>query len=89
VPLATAVFALDKIIKLYPNPTKDSFQINLGDTLLENDVQNISIVDVKGSLVQKNDKFKEVFDIKKLSKGTYFVKIQFSNTQVTKKLIVQ
>lgn len=89
VPLSAAVFTFEKNIKLYPNPAKDNFQISLGNDFIENDFQNISIFDIKGCLVQKNNKFKEIIDIKNLSKGTYFVKIQFSNSQVTKKLIVQ
>lgn len=89
VPLATAVFHLYDTIKLYPNPAKDNFQISLGDSFLENDVKSISIFDVKGSLVKKSSLFKSIIPIDNLKHGTYFVKIQFTNTQVIKKLIVK
>ena len=89
VPLATNDFAIETAIKLYPNPTKDIVQINLGSTILESDVKNICIYGIKGDLVSKTNKFIPNIDIKNLAAGTYFVKIQFSNIQVTKKLIIQ
>ena len=79
----------EKKITIYPNPTTDFLHINLGNYFLESDVKNISIVDLKGSLVSKTEKFNSSIDIKKLEKGTYFVKIQFLNSIVTKKLLVK
>jgi hypothetical protein len=81
--------AIEKNIILYPNPTTDFLNINLGDASLESDVQNIYIYDLKGSLLSKTPKFESNLDIKSLSKGTYFVKIQFINSVVTKKLLVK
>ena len=89
VPLGTTVFTLEKSIKLFPNPAKDNFQIHLENDFIQNDILTISIYDVKGNLVLKTEKFKEIIDIKNLRSGTYFVKIQFSNVLVSKKLIVQ
>jgi Secretion system C-terminal sorting domain/YHYH protein len=81
--------AIEQNIKLYPNPATDILKINLGNDALISDVQNIYIYDLKGSLISKTPKFESSLDIKNLSKGTYFVKIQFSNSVVTKKLIVK
>jgi len=81
--------AIEKNITIYPNPATDILQINLGNETLESDVKTIAVYDVKGSLVSKTPKFIPTLDIKQLSKGTYFVKIQFSNSVVTKKLIVK
>ena len=89
VPLAVEVFKLNENLKIYPNPANTNFQINMDGSYLESEVLSISVIDFKGSLVKKIEKFESVIDIKNLSKGTYFVKIQFSNTQVVKKLIVQ
>ena len=89
VPLSTIDYGLENKVALFPNPAKENFQINLDNAFLENDVQNISIIDSKGSLIQKINKFKSVIDIQNLYKGIYFIKIQFSNGQLTKKLIVQ
>uniref|UniRef100_UPI00375324CC T9SS type A sorting domain-containing protein n=1 Tax=Flavobacterium sp. TaxID=239 RepID=UPI00375324CC len=83
------VIAIEKNITIYPNPATDVFKINLGNDFLENDVEQISIYDIKGSLVYKIQKFNSSIDIKKLEKGTYFVKIQFSNSVITKKLLVK
>jgi hypothetical protein len=88
--LAAANFiSIEKSITIFPNPAIDILQINIGNTFLENDVQTISIYDLKGSLVSKTVKFSPILNIKNISKGTYFVKIQFSNSTVSKKLIVK
>jgi len=88
--LAAANFiSIEKNITIFPNPATDILQINLGNAFLENDVQTISIYDLKGSLVSKTLKFDPSLNIKNVSKGTYFVKIQFSNSTVSKKLIVK
>ncbi|MBC7523307.1 MAG: T9SS type A sorting domain-containing protein [Flavobacterium sp.] len=81
--------AVEKNITIYPNPATEILQINLGNPFLENDVQTISIYDLKGSLVLKTPKFVPTLDIKPLAKGTYFVKIQFANSEVTKKLMIK
>ncbi len=88
--LATEKFiAIEQNIMIYPNPATDILKINLGNDTLQSDVQNISIFDLRGSLVSKTPKFEPSLDIKNLTKGTYFVKIQFSNSVVTKKLVVK
>jgi hypothetical protein len=86
---ATDFIAIEKSITVYPNPATDILNINLGNTNLENEVQNISIFDLKGSLISGTSKFVPSLDIKKLSTGTYFVKIQFSQSVVTKKIVVK
>ncbi len=87
--LSTAnVISIEKNITIFPNPATDILQINLGNDFLENDVQTVSIYDLKGSLVYKTLRFSPVLNIKNVSKGAYLVKIQFSNSVVSKKLIV-
>ena len=86
---ATNFISIEKNITIFPNPATDNLQINIGNGFLENDVQTISIFDLKGSLVFKTAKFTPNLNIKNLSKGTYFVKIQFSNSMVSKKLLVK
>lgn len=80
---------IEKNITIYPNPATDILQINLGNDGLENDVKSIEVYDAKGILVLKTHEFVSTLDIKKLSTGTYFVKIQFINSMVTKKLMVK
>jgi hypothetical protein len=86
---ADQFIAIEQNIKLYPNPTTDILKINLGNNLLESEVQAILIYNLTGSLVSKTTKFESNLNIENLSKGTYFVKIQFSKSVVTKKLIVK
>lgn len=79
---------IEQNIMLFPNPATDRLTIDLGNNELETDVQNIAVYNMNSKLILKTNKFKSNIDIKSLSKGTYFVKIQFSNSVVTKKLIV-
>ena len=81
--------AIEKNITIYPNPVTDILQINLGNAVLENDVRAITVYDLKGSLIFKTPKFVPTLDIKQLAKGTYFVKILFANSVVTKKILVK
>jgi Secretion system C-terminal sorting domain/YHYH protein len=81
--------AIEQNIKLYPNPATDILKINLGNNFLESDVQAISIYNLRGSLASKITKFESNLNIENLSKGTYFVKIQFSKSIVTKKIIIK
>ena len=86
---AANFISIEKNIRIFPNPATTILQINMGNVSLENEIQNISIYDLKGSLVYKTGRFSAVLDIKNVSKGTYLVKIQFTNSVVTKKLIVE
>jgi hypothetical protein len=90
VPLATTIFYLDNEVQVYPNPAKDAIQIYLSNNLLENEIQNISIYNIKGNLISTIAPIKTPIDVKNLASGTYFVKIQFTNNvQVTKKIMVE
>jgi hypothetical protein len=80
---------LDNAFTIYPNPTSDFLNIKLRKDINENDIQGISIYDLKGSLVSKTSNFKSNIDIKNLSKGSYVVKIEFLNYLVSKKIIVK
>lgn len=80
---------LDNAFTIYPNPTSDFLNIKLRKDINENDIQGISIYDLKGSLVSKTSNFKSNIDIKNLSKGSYVVKIEFLNYVVSKKIIVK
>ena len=88
--LAAADFiAIEKNIAIYPNPSTDFININLGSRNLESEVQQIAIYDMKGNLTLKAMKFSPTIDIKTLATGNYLVKIQFKNSVVTKKLMVK
>lgn len=86
---ASDFIAIEKRITVYPNPAIDILNINLGNTNLESQVKTISIVGIKGDVLFKTDKFNSKIDVKNLSKGTYLVKIQFDDSLVTKKIIIE
>lgn len=79
----------DTNITLYPNPATDIINIQVKNGIPTSDIQSIAIFGMKGELVSKINNYKPIIDVKNLSKGTYFVKIQFPNYLVTKKVIVK
>ena len=80
---------IEQNIVIYPNPATDILNINLGNESLEADIKCMEIFDSKSSLVRKTPKFESSLDVKNLSEGIYFVKITFSNSVVTKKVIIK
>ncbi len=72
-------------LKLYPNPTATSF-------VLSKEVKSVSIYDITGKKVKKftNKVVKSnLYLVKDLNKGMYFVKITNTNNKIsTKKLII-
>ena len=89
VPLATSFFDATLDVQLFPNPASETLFIKINNSQLENEVQNISVYDSKGSLVYKTAKFTSNIDFKAFEKGNYLVKIQFLNSTVTKKVIIK
>ena len=83
------IASADNDVMIYPNPTHESFSLRLSNAVHEKDVQGISIYNLKGDLIYKTEHYQQSTEIKNLSQGTYFVKIQFTKNQFTKKLVVQ
>ena len=79
---------LDQSISIYPNPSNDILNINLGTKLLEKDVKSISIYNLKGTEIFHSDTFKSSIDTKKFNRGTYIIKILVSNSSITKRFFV-
>ena len=79
----------DTNIAIYPNPASDVLNIQVKNGMPTSDIQSIAIYGMKGDLISKTSNYKPTIDIKTLSKGTYFVKIQFPNYLVTKKVLVK
>ena len=76
-------------VELYPNPAKNSFSLNFKSVINVQDIQAISIVNSQGQVVFQTKKYQNTLQIPNYTEGVYFVKIQFSNAQLIKKLIVQ
>jgi hypothetical protein len=83
------LFLDNTAVKIYPNPTKTGFSLDLSSPYNVNDIQSVSIYDVQGRLMQKVDKYKSFIETPHYTEGVYFVEIQFGSTQLVKKLIVQ
>ncbi|SKB66275.1 Por secretion system C-terminal sorting domain-containing protein [Soonwooa buanensis] len=73
----------DSRITVYPNPTAESFKINLPEESLNKDTK-IELYDASGKLVKTFDLSKE-YNISNLKKGIYMIKINDGkNIKVTK-----
>ena len=78
-------------ILLYPNPTIN--ELNLINVSFQK-LKNISVLNVQGEMVFESDLSdvlvceKYHFDLPDLAKGIYFVKIQFENNIIVKKIII-
>jgi hypothetical protein len=79
----------DAHVKVYPNPTKNGFSLDLAVPYNLNDIQSISIYDAQGRLIQETQKYQSLIETQHCTAGVYFVKIQFSHSQLVKKLVVQ
>jgi hypothetical protein len=79
----------NSLVQIYPNPTKNGFSLNFNSIVNINEVKSVSIENSAGQLLFKTNKNYNFIELPNYTEGVYFVKIQFSNSQLVKKLIVQ
>ncbi len=80
----------EKNINIYPNPVLTRFTVNVTDINLK--PLYIELNDATGRIIKRIEKPKGnsvVFDRKGLPAGTYFVKVNFKEGNVVKKIILQ
>lgn len=76
-------------IQLFPNPSSNSFSLNLNNPIASSDIKKITILSNKGETVFTSKTYQDKYNIENLSKGIYFVIIQTANKTFTKKLVLQ
>ncbi len=76
-------------VELYPNPAKNSFSLAFKSVINTNDIQSITIVNSQGQVVFETKNPQNTLKIPFYTEGVYFVKIQFSNGQLVKKLMIE
>lgn len=74
---------------VYPNPSKELLYLQLENNTPANQVKEIAIYSLNGAKIYTTNQFEKTIDLKDFPTGIYFIKIQFSNNQITKKIIVQ
>lgn len=78
--------ALDNDVKVYPNPNKGQFQLNLSD----NQKASIEVFDLSGKMIlSTNVSGNETIDLGNAAKGVYLVKVNSENTVSNKKIVVE
>ncbi|MFY0483419.1 S8 family serine peptidase [Flavobacterium sp. PLA-1-15] len=82
--LSAPEFELSKL-SIYPNPTNNVLNFNLGDVA---SINNISIIDITGKVIStKFDLNSKTIDVSNLQAGVYFVKFDSNGQSLTKKFI--
>ncbi len=74
-------------LKIYPNPSAGQFTVDTGDIIAD----GISIIDNLGRIISthKPHEVKTTLAIDNFSDGIYYIKINYQNKNVTKKLVVK
>jgi hypothetical protein len=90
VPSATKNIQLkaQKVV-IFPNPTNSGFSLQWTDTINPNDVQDISIYNLKGEMVYQAHQLEKEIILQNLAKGIYLIKIQLPTSQFSQKLVVE
>ncbi|WP_165783998.1 T9SS type A sorting domain-containing protein [Flavobacterium alvei] len=81
--LNTKKFEKEVNLVVYPNPTENTFTI---ETNFE--IKKVELFSTDGKLVSFSIK-DNTYDVSKINKGIYFLKIQLKDTEIVKKLIVK
>jgi hypothetical protein len=76
-------------ISVYPNPGNGNLSFQLISSFNKSDILEIAVYSTQGKLIHRENSFVENMDLKNLSKGIYFVKIRFTNHELTKKIVIQ
>jgi len=74
---------------IYPNPSKDIFNIKRVNTIGEN--MNVKVYDVTGKLVRSKSNIiggDYELDMSNISKGLYFLQVSIGNKRLVKKLVL-
>ncbi|MEI6310732.1 MAG: T9SS type A sorting domain-containing protein [Bacteroidota bacterium] len=77
------------IINVSPNPNNGLFHINLNNTFEQKNIHTISIYNIQGDLLYRTNKYQEDIELKNISSGIYYLKLEHSKGQITKKIVVQ
>lgn len=77
---------LKEVTRIYPNPVKTSFELQLSPTI-HKDKLNVDVFDLTGRKIITFGSHVEKYNIETLPKGTYIIKINDGTTRIIKKLI--
>jgi len=89
--LSTTNFKEDFQVSFFPNPAKDSLNINIG--VLKTAQYKVAIIDTNGKVVLeqefKNPKLIENIKMPNLAKGMYLVNLITEDKQISKKIVIE
>jgi hypothetical protein len=75
-------------VLVFPNPAQEILRIQLFDQKLINAVQSVEIYSNSGKRLIHDHHFSQELDIRSLTKGIYFLKINFNGTSSKTKFII-
>jgi hypothetical protein len=78
------VVQLSSEITIYPNPTTDVLQINVGKNLSASKISKTQIVNMQGVVVYQSNTFQNKISLQHLAKGHYYLVMQIGPNKVSK-----
>jgi len=82
----------DGQLSVYPNPSKGVFTLEMFNVNSEKytiTVSNVLGKTIHNSTDEINSTFKKEIDLSAFSKGVYMIRVENSNSSITKKLIIE
>lgn len=89
VPTATHDFSENKVgVQVFPNPTTGVISLTISG-LTKDLARSVSIFDAGGRLVLRKENVGASLEVGGLARGVYFLKVQFEQGEISRKIIVQ
>ncbi|MFY0627145.1 MAG: sulfatase-like hydrolase/transferase [Reichenbachiella sp.] len=76
-------------VSVFPNPVVSCINLKTNNFQNEYLIRSIKIFDFNGSILYQTDIFEKDIDVSHLSQGAYFIQIESSQDQITKRFLVQ
>jgi hypothetical protein len=80
---------LDYKITVFPNPVKETLNLQVKDMLLTQKIRNITLYDNVGNKLIQLNHFEPFIDVKDRVAGIYFLEVQTRNERIVKKILIQ
>ena len=80
---------LDYKITVFPNPVKETLNLQVKDMLLTQKIRNITLYDNVGTRLIQLNHFEPFIDVKDRVAGIYFLEVQTRNERIVKKILIQ
>lgn len=88
--LSIGALSLKEQVTTYPNPVSNSLTVSFENTDLNRDQTTIALYRISGKKIieaKENGTYQIEFDVSKLVRGIYFLKVSDASKSITKKIV--